>query len=446
MFGVLGVVGVPLAFGLVMAVMRLFMVGYVAVGKHVRHGAPFYAQLARGLNPAVGLAGAGVAFVGYNALQISLFGLIGTKAVELLDGRWWVWALVAGLLVLAVGQYPGRKVARVVGLLLALEIGVMVLFTAAGFSQPAGGQVSTRVFAPSALMVAGAVAGVLVFAVASFAGVESVLAYAEEATSDQAVARAARWAVLFCGVLYAVAAWAYITWLGLDNVGKAAEDASQPLVLLSAMFGTGITKLAIGLLLTSVLAAQVAFHAIVARYVFALARERVLPARWGAFSRGAQGGAPLGGSAVQAATSVVVVAGFMAGGADPMTMFTWLSTTGALCILLLLTLASWSALRFFEKGLGGAEPEWLRRTPFAGAIVGAVAVVFMASNLGTLLDTPPGSAKPWLIAVPIVAFAGTGLLTGAVLRRTHRDIYNGISYGVPDPILVRDDRLAGVEL
>lgn len=446
MYGVLGVVGVPLAFLLVMVVLRLLMVGYVAVGRHVKHGAPFYAQLARGLNPAAGLAGAGLAFVGYNTLQISLYGLIGAKAADLIGGRWWVWAAVAWLLVLAFGQFPGRKVARIVGGLLAVEIAVIVLAIAAGFTHPANGSVSTQVFTPSALMVAGAVAGVLVFAVASFAGLESVLAFAEEATSERAVARAAGRAVIFCGVLYALAAWSYGSWIGLDHLNRAAEDASQPLVLLGVTFGPGITDLATGLLLSSVLAAMVAFHATVARYVFALAREQVLPAGWAAVSSGVKGGAPLGGSAVQAVTALLVVAGFLAGGADPMTMFTWLSAIGAFCVLLLLTVASWSALRFFEKGLGGAEPEWLRRIPFAGAVIGALAVVFMASSLGTLLGTPAGSARPWLIAVPIVAFAGAGLVTGVVLARTRRDVYDQISYGVPDPMLVRDDRLKAVEL
>jgi amino acid transporter len=447
MFGVLGVVGVPLAFVLVMLVLRLLMVGYVAVGRHVKHGAPFYAQLARGVNPTAGLVGAGLAFVGYNALQISLYGLIGTKVQGLVGGVWWVWAFVAWLLVLGLGQYPGRLVARVLGVLLALEVGVIGLFIAAGFTHPASGSVSPVVFAPSRLLVPAAVAGVVVFAVASFAGVESVLAFAEEATSERAVARAAGGAVLFCGVLYGLAAWSYGTWIGLDHLGRAVEDASQPLTLLGGMFGPGITDLATMLLVTSVLAAMVSFHSTVARYVFALARERVLPARWAAVSRGVNGGAPLGGSAVQAVVALLVVVGFLLSGADPMTMFIWLSTVGAVCVLLLLTAASWSALPFFDKGMGGNEPGWLRQTvPFIGGILGVLVVVFMMSSLGTLLGTPPGSARPWLIAVPIAVVVAAAAGTGGWLRRTRRDVYDGISYGVPDPALVRDDRLTVIEL
>jgi amino acid transporter len=447
MYGVLGVVGVPLAFLLVMLFLRLLTIGYVAVAQHVKHGAPFYAQLARGMNPTAGLIGAGWVFVGYNAIQISLYGLFATTAAGLFGGPWWVWAFVAWLLVLGLGQLPGQRVARVLGVFLALEIAVILLLNLAGFSHPAGGAISLVVFAPSRLLVAAAVAGVLVFAVASFVGLESVLAYAEEATSHKALARATGGAVLLCGVLYAVTAWSYGSWIGLDHLDRAGQDASQPLALLGQMFGPGILVLATGLLLTSVLAAMASFGGAFARYVFAMAREGVLPSRWGAVKRGAKGGAPLGGSAVQAVIALLVVAGFLVGGAAPMTMFTWLSAIGAICVLLLLTLACWSAMTFFERGGGGNEPGWQRQTaPFLGGILGVLAVVFMLSSLGTLLGTPSGSALPWLVAVPIGLALAAALAGGGWLRRHRRDIYDGISHGVPDPALVRDDRLRAVEL
>src|SRR5436190_14790343 len=56
-----GVVGVPAACLAVMLGWGLFTVGYTAVGRHVPHAAPFYAQVARGLWPA---AGVGAAVVG----------------------------------------------------------------------------------------------------------------------------------------------------------------------------------------------------------------------------------------------------------------------------------------------------------------------------------------------------------------------------------------------
>ncbi|MBM2623432.1 APC family permease [Actinoplanes sp. LDG1-06] len=445
-----GVAGVPLSFVLVMMVVGLLVVACVAVGGHVRHGAPFYAQLAHGLSPLAGLVAAGVAFVGYNALQISLYPLLGVTVVGLTGvGTWWSWALVAWLLVLLLGRYPGAVGAKVLGVLLALELAVIVLFILAGFTHPAAGGVSTAVFGPSQLLVAGAAASVIVFAVAAFAGLESVLAYAEEATSYRAVAWAAGAAVVVCGLLYTLASWAYGVWLGLDNLSSAAgKDGSQPLVLLGSVFGVGVIDLATALLVTSVLAAMGSFHATVARYVFALSREQVLPASWGSRSRGAKGGAPVGGSWAQAITAAVVLVGFLLAGADPMAVvFPWLSTIGAFCILLLLTAANWSAFQFFDRGLGRAESVWVRRVfPFAGGILGVLAVVFMASSLGALLGTRPGSGRPWLVAAPIVVAVLAAWAFGSWLRQARPEIYAGVGRGVPDPATVLDDDLEDIEV
>ncbi|MCY1144048.1 APC family permease [Actinoplanes sp. Pm04-4] len=444
-----GVAGVPLSFLLVMVVLGVLMVAKISVGRHVRHGAPFYAQLAH-VSPAAGLAAAGVAFVGYNALQISLYPLLGVTMAGLAGtGPWWVWAGGAWLVVLLLGRHPGAVNAQVLGVLLALEIAVIGFFVLAGFSSPAGGAVSADVLMPSSLFVLGAAAPVLVFAMAAFAGVESVLAYGEEATSARAVAAALAAAVGVCGVLYCAASWAYASWLGLDQLQAGAADPDrQPLDLLEAMFGSGITVLATAFLVTSVLAAMISFHATVARYVFALAREQVLPRSWATVSSGAGGGAPLGGSRVQAVTAAAVLAVFGVAGADPMTViFPWLSALGALCVLLLLTAAAWSALVFFARGHGRAEPPLVRRVfPLAGGVAGVFALTFMASNLRLILDVPTGSARPWLIAVPIAAAVLTGLTGGAWLRRHHPDTYTQLGRGVPQPARVLDPQLNDIEV
>ncbi|GIF01111.1 APC family permease [Paractinoplanes rishiriensis] len=449
MYRTTGVASVPLSFLIVMVVIGLLAVGYVRVGRRVKHGAPFYAQLVHGASPWAGLVAAGVAFVGYNALQISLYPLLGTTLAGLFGGIWWWWAAGAWLVVFWLGRHPGAVNAKLLGVLLALELAVIVLFIAAGFSRPASGSISMQVFAPGGLLAAGSVASVVVFAVAAFAGLETVLAYAEEAKTSRALEWAAGTSIAVCGILYCLASWAYGGWVGLDQLADAtADDNRQPLALLDAVFGPGILELATLLLVTSVLAAMGALSAAVARYVFALSREGVLPASWGTVSRGAAGGAPLGGSTVQAVTAALVLGVFLAVGADPLgVVFPWLSTIGAFCVLLLLTASSWSALNFFDRGRGGADSVLVRRVfPFAGGIAGVLAVVFMASSLGALLGTPPGSPLPWLIAVPIGAAALAGLAAGSWLRAYRPEIYDGLGLGVPAPERVLDDDLAEIEI
>ncbi|MFC4066322.1 APC family permease [Actinoplanes subglobosus] len=448
-YAVTGAAGVPLSFLVIMSVMAVLAVPYVAVGRHVPHGAPFYAQLARGGNPTWGLIGAAVTFIGYSALQASLYPLLGATVAELVGaGAWWMWAIVAWLIVLLLGQYPGAVGARVLGVLLALEIAVVLLFILAGFTHPAPGTGSAAgaglAFAPSSLIVAGATSTLLVYAAAAFAGTETALAYAEEATSHRAMAIGSAVAIGGGGLLYCVASWAYGAWIGFADV----QNARQPLALLGEVYGSGIAELSTVLLVTSILAAQSSFGAAIARNVFALAREGVLPASWQKVSPGAKGGAPLGGTAVQAATSAVVLTTMALAGADPMaTIFPWLSTIGAVCVLALLTATSWSAFTFFEKGLGGSENILVRRVcPVAGGTFGVLALFFMAGSVGTLLGTEPGSALPWLVSGVVGGGGVTAMLVGVHLRRTRPDVYRGIGRGIPDSRTVLDPALEDIEV
>jgi amino acid transporter len=450
-YAVTGAAGVPLSFLVIMTVMAVLAVPYVAVGRHVPHGAPFYAQLARGGNPSWGLVGAAVTLIGYSALQASLYPLLGATVAELAGtGAWWMWALAAWLIVLVLGQYPGAVGARVLGVLLALEIAVVLLFIVAGFTHPAAGSGTAAgagtAFAPSSLIVAGATSTLLVYAAAAFAGTETAMTYAEEATSHRAMAVGSALAIGGGGLLYCVASWAYGAWIGFADVQNGA--GRQPLALLDEVYGSGIAELSTLLLVTSILAAQSSFGAAVARNVFALAREGVLPASWQKVSPGAKGGAPLGGIAVQAVTSAVVLTTMALAGADPMlTIFPWLSTIGAVCVLALLTATSWSAFTFFEKGLGGSENVFVRRVcPVAGGTFGVLALFFMAGSIGTLLGTEPGSSLPWLVAVVIGAGAATAILVGLYLRRTRPHVYRSIGRGIPDGRTVLDPALEDIEV
>jgi amino acid transporter len=228
-------------------------------------------------------------------------------------------------------------------------------------------------------------------------------------------------------------------------VAEAATDPDRaPLAVLGQMYGPGVTGLATVLLVTSVLAAMAAFHATVARYVFALAREQVLPQALARVSGGAYGGAPLGGSLVQSTVAAIVIGAFAVTGADPMTvMFVWLSTIGAFCVLLLLTVSSVAARAFFAAGGGTRESRWVRQVgPVLGGVVGVLVLVFMASNLSSLLGTPAGSAMPWLVPALAATAALIGLAWGGWLRAARPHVYQRLGRGTPNPLTVQDQRLS----
>src|SRR6266487_526845 len=141
--------------------------GYVAMSRHVPHAAPFYALLALGLGRAWGVAGGLVALVGYNAVQIALYGLLGATLAEDLGGPWWVWAALVWLAIAVFGVLRVDISARLIAALLVVEIGVIVLFDVGAFTHPAGGSVSLDPLRPSRLFVGG-LGGVFAFSIASF--------------------------------------------------------------------------------------------------------------------------------------------------------------------------------------------------------------------------------------------------------------------------------------
>jgi RsiW-degrading membrane proteinase PrsW (M82 family) len=143
-----------------------------------------------------------------------------------------------------------------------------------------------------------------------------------------------------------------------------------------------------------------------------------------------------------------VVAVFVAAGADPITgLFTWLSTIGALCILALLVAVSVAVYRFFRAGRGGRESWWVRvAAPVLGAVAGAGVLLLMVANLASLLGLPDDSPARWL-APALVAVTGlVGAWWGRSLRRRRPSVWRAMGTGTPEPVAVRDQRLAALDV
>ncbi|HET8660335.1 MAG TPA: APC family permease [Micromonosporaceae bacterium] len=444
-----GVVGVPASFIVITAALALLAVGYVAMSRHVVHAAPFYALLARGFGGTVAAAGAVVALLGYNCIQISLYGLVGVTLAGLLGGVWWTWAAVVWLVVAVLGVTRVTANAKIVGSLLAIELGVITLFDVAAFTHPAEGVLSFAPLTPTALFVNGA-GGVFALGMAAFVGFETGPVYGEEARSPAAVRRATLLAVGFLGLFYATSSWAVAVAVGPEHVVNAARDPQLglPFSVLGQNYGSPVVTVATMLLVTSVIAAMAAFHHACARYVFGMARERILPAGLARLSEGARGGAPLAGSLLQSAVAAAVLTVFVLLGADPIAMlFTWLSTIGALAILTLMVASSIAVYRFFRAGRGGNESWFVRvAAPTLGAIAGGFVLLLMIGNLASLLQLPPNSPLRWLAASLVAAAALAGAVWGRWLRRHRRDTYAAMGTGTPEPIAVLDQRLAALDV
>jgi len=432
-FAVTGVTAVPLSFLILAVALALFAVGYAAMSRFVANAGAFYSYLAHGLGATWAVAGAFVAVISYNAIQIGLYGLFGAALGDLVNQTtgvelpWWAWALAALIIVGLLGVNRVDLNANVLAVLLILECIAVVLYDVGAFGHPAAGYAVAASWSPSSLFVPG-VGAVFAFGVAAFIGFESGAIYSEEVRNPRVtVARATFVAVGFTGLFYAVSSWAMVVTVGAADVQKQTAENGPGVVFagLAEHWGDGVATLANVLFLTSVFAAILSFHNGVARYLFALGRERVLPA---ALSRvSTRSGGPIAGSLAQSALALVVVAVFAVSGADPvLQMFTWLSGTSAVGVILLMAGTSAAVVGFFRARPGGGSV-WQRAIAPTLATIALVALVaLLIGNFDALLGTDPTSPLRWILPGLVLLAAVAGAIWATRLKATRPDVYAAI--------------------
>ncbi|GAB3087197.1 APC family permease [Micromonospora schwarzwaldensis] len=437
-----GVVALPLVFVLVTAVVGLLAVGYAAMAGRVGHPAAYYGILAVGLGRRWGVAGGLVSLLAYNAIQISLYGLLGSVAAASLGGVWWVWALVALVVVGWLGVHTIVTSTRVVAAVLLLSLLVVALFVVAGLGTPAAGEGSPWAGFSVSQLTVGGVGGACALCVAALMGFDVPGSLGEEATDRGAIYRATVGGVLLLGGVYAVASWAMGVAVGPRAVAAVAADPNGglPFSVLGRL-GEWCVLLAEVLLIAAVLTSMLVFHHTVARYVFAMAREQVLPGWLAQSSTGRQVAAPREASLVQSALAAVVVAAFAVAGMDPLrVMFSWLSALGAMGLLCLLLAASVAALRAPSRVRGEGWSWWQWRiAPTLGVLGGLVVLAVMVVNADSLLGAGTGSLYPLLLPAALAVTAMVGVAWGARLQKSRPEISAGIGHGQPRRNAVPDN-------
>lgn len=432
-YAVSGITGVPLSFLILAVALALFAVGYAAMSRFVANAGAFYSYLAHGLGATWAVAGAFVALISYNAIQIGLYGLFGFALGDLVSSTtglslpWWVWGLAALIVVGLLGVNRVDLNANVLAVMLTLECIAVALYIIGALSHPADGYAIQAGFSPSSLFVPG-VGMVFAFGIAAFVGFESGAIYSEEVRNPRVtVARATFIAVGFTGLFYSLSSWSMLVTVGAADIQKQSTENGPGVVFagLAEHWGGVVSTIANVLFLTSVFAALLSFHNGVARYLFALGRERVLPT---ALSRvGTRSGGPVAGSLAQSGIAVVVVAVFALCGADPvLQLFTWMSGTAALGVVLLMAGTSAAVVGFFRSRPGGGSL-WQRAiAPTLATIALMALVALIIGNFDALLGTDPTSPLRWILPALVLLAAVAGALWATRLRSSHPDVYAAI--------------------
>lgn len=434
-----GTTGFPLAFVIIAVVLAVFSFGYVAMSRHITNAGAFYSYISQGLGRPLGVAGALVALLAYNLLQIGLYGAFGFFGSLILADKadvkveWWILALGLWLVVAILGLLRVDVNSKVLMVLLGAELIAVTIFDVIFFSNPDGGSVSLQPWSWGGLQDAAGPA--FAVAVTAFVGFEAAPVFAEEARSKNRTVAAATFLGLGVMVLsYAVTSWAAAASIGVDKtVGLAQEmaaDGGPFFPTLAEKGGTWAADVGLILLTTSVAAAALSYHNTTARYAFALGRERVLPSFFGRTR--ARSGAPASGSLFQTVIALVVLVLFAVQGWDPMlNLFFWLGTSGGVGVLFLVFATSLSVIFYFAKDARG-EGAWSRLiAPIISTIALGYIIWLVVDNFGGLLGFAPGqeNAAVWAFPAAYGAVAVIGLIWALILRGISRSDYESIGLG-----------------
>ncbi|UOQ56009.1 APC family permease [Leucobacter allii] len=447
-FAVTESLGVPLGFLLIAVILTVFAVGYTAMGRFITNAGAFYAYIAQGIGRPLGVGASLVALVSYNAMQVGIYGLFGFQLSMFLEAKfgfaspWWAWILLCIVIVGVLGVNRVDLSAKVLGVLVGLEFLVVIVFDIISLTVAPEG-VSTATLAPSALF-GPALGLILVFGVAAFMGFEGAAIYGEEAKDPKrTVPRATYAAVAIIGVFYAFSAWAFSVGIGPSQIVPASQEFGPDLmfVFMTDRAGVLLADIMTLLFLTSLFASLQSFHNAVARYFYSLGREGVLPA-W--FARTSRAGAPWAGSVAQTVIALVVVLGFILagevfGGAAALgdsaflypvlTMFTWLTNTGAAGLVLLMAVIAVAVIGFFRRDRRGLGV-WT--TVIAPAVSGLALLwvfVMILQNFPLMLGQEQPDATTFVLPGMIIAAAVIGIVWALVLRSSRPETYRRIGHG-----------------
>lgn len=387
------------AFVVTMFLLLIFAVGYVAIAKHIQNAGAFYTIVRKGLGDKAGAASACIALLAYNALQVGVYGLFGVVFGALvldvtgLSVPWWVYSIATAAIIWALAYRRIEITAKVLYILVGLEFAVVMLLDILIVFKGIPAGFTLAAFSLSNVPSAGALGITFVYAFGCYAGFEATTVYRAEAIDpDRSISKATYATVLIIGLFYAVSAMWLVAAVGTDKIVSTIAGLKDPVDFvfnLARMFGgPWLENLMRLLFVTSLFACLLAFHNHIARYLFTLARDRLLPHWLGKVHPDTQ--TPYRACALQTGIAVLAIAASVFTGLDPiMNLFAWFGNVAVLAIVVMVILVCGSIIAFFMKGGPDIYP-------------GVIAAVLspMASGLG-------------FIAIAYFGVSGFDVLTGA---------------------------------
>lgn len=426
--------GAPMAFLVGCALLLIFAVGFTGMTRRLARPGGFYAYISASLGKPIGLGASFLSIIGYLGLLLGTYPLLG-NAVNILVERfggpampWWVWAVI-GLTIVGIVAHREVKVsAGVLTALLALEIIVLVIVDIAVISQGGHAGLSAEPYTFDAFSQ-GAVGTALMFCILTFIGFEATAIYRDEVKNPaRTVPRATYGALIFMGLFYSLTTYVLIMASGIDDAVQVATDdpASMLPLALSRYVAPIMADIQLVLLVTSALAALLAIHNTLARYVHSLGSDRVLPASVGKVH--AKFGSPHVASLLTSVVSLIVIVIFIFAGSSYVQVYSWLLGIGTYALLPVYALMSVAVIVFFRRKTYG-DSVWVRIIAPTVSFLGLVATFVLASAaLPDLIGNSPFVAA--LSQIGLIALFVTGVVVAIVWKRNQPERYARLGRGL----------------
>lgn len=425
-FGMGNGAGAPIGFVVASLVLLLFSVGFVAMTPYVPEAGAFFSYVTLGLGRRLGAGVAAVALIAYTAIQVGIYGYIGWAIGDTVvfyggpDLPWPLYAFATLAVVAVLGYRHIELSAKVLGVALALEIGVVILLDLVIVANPGPSGLTLTSFDP-ATFTHGAVGIAVLFALTGFIGFEATAVFRDEARDpERTIPRATYAAVLLIGGFYALTCWAFVVAIGPDQVVEVAQrtlDGEGNLLLDTTddklgRIGRDVINV---LLLTSLFACVLSFHNVIARYQFALAGKGLMPQRLAVVHPTHR--SPAFSSIVQTVTAAVIVGVLAVLGIDPLVgVFGSMAGVATVGMVLLMLTTSVAVLVFFAKNREYARGRlWQTRIAPAVACLGLLGSMWLVLSNFTLVTGGSATLSTVLAAIPFV-----GLLLGVAVGGRQR--------------------------
>jgi amino acid transporter len=423
----------PIAYIAALIILLFFAVGFTTMGRSIPNPGAFYAYISAGLGKRLGLGSCFLAIFAYLAMSIGVYFYFGSIVSDFLKSDFnitanhpFLYSCIGMAVIAFLGYLRIDLSAKVLSVAMFFEIVMVALFDIAVAMKGGPQGASLQPFSVHSFM-GGSVGISVVFAATCFLGFEATAVFREETKDpERTVPKATYLCVVLIGLFYVVATWALVTAYGPDKV-KDVVNASYETMFPDAVgtfVGTWARDVVVPLIVTSSFACLLAVQNILARYMYSMGVDKVLPSVLGKVHK--RFGSPYISSLAVSVSSFLIMYAWTFTGYDIATSYGLLAGTGGFAVLVLMFLTGLAVLSYFYGNKSFHHISVWNR--FIAPIISATcmgAVIYYATISFPTMTGGSAAVSLAFQILMIVIFA-SGYILAAHYRKRKPEIYTRI--------------------